>query len=101
MGHTIMQEHLKKSDWRAPRKKETLKQRIEKDSKLYGDSKPVTKDNSIKEELFHIIHKAICLINEDRVKEKIEKVTIFDREIGKAIDTIYKEDLGNLRKVLG
>lgn len=42
-------------------------------------------------ELFHIIHKAIYLINEGREAE--EQVGVLDREIGEAVKVILLEDI--------
>lgn len=42
------------------------------------------------EELFHILHKAIELINTER--EESEKILILNKELGKAAEVIMKED---------
>jgi len=44
------------------------------------------------EEAFHIIHKALYLINEQRQKEQNERLQVLDSEIGFAAAIIAKED---------
>lgn len=54
--------------------------------------------SKVEEELFHIIHKVIWLINEGRRKK--QEIHLLDNEIGYAVQMIRREDIVALRKVL-
>lgn len=57
------------------------------------------KQENIESELFHLLHKAVMLINEGR--EYDDKVVIFDREFGDAVRILMQEDISrNLNKLI-
>ena len=57
-------------------------------------TKPIESD--LEDDAFHIIHKAIMLINEGRTKE--EELSVLDGEIYMASKIIAKEDLNRIIK---
>jgi hypothetical protein len=57
------------------------------------------KEESLESELFHLLHKAVMLINEGR--EYDDKLLVFDRELGEAVKIIMQEDISrNLNKLI-